>query len=460
LADWTPDSTLHGHFWPSFDPTLIYPGVLTLERGQPRLVVTAPPIGQEVFVFARASTVHGAVISAEGETSVTLWDLADHHLMHEQNGTDHSRRFTHAIIGSHLDDHSQAAFAYSAARFHDLGEWGRFRTPVPIGTPDEELPQHSLAHLDRPYRDLFDREYSVTVRLEYPGRVETSDRFPHGAIINHQDEDCRVVFEVDPPAPPRFHELLLLDFQALLTFCYQSGAPVGGQWVGAQPTNLWPVLMKDSFRDRAVLHLGHFQLLLSPTECSFGELVERWWAVVEGDFPAPQVVTTYFHGSRGLLEQSTASALAATENIHERVGSTLVRVAPAVLADYKRRIRDAFPGTANAQFRSFLHEKMQDNRPTLDTRLSELTSVITLPRMETLGIDPGEWRQLFKRVRNKLAHTGAHVHRRGDPSDDLELINAQTRAILTLLIMIRMRHPSAVLDHAARVLSEYPHRSW
>ncbi|WP_374189162.1 HEPN domain-containing protein [Salinibacterium sp. SWN248] len=201
-------------------------------------------------------------------------------------------------------------------------------------------------------------------------------------------------------------------------------------------------------------------MIVTPDQQQFGELVESWWKLLDEEFPAPQVITTYLHLNRGLREQSTASALAATENIHSSVGSSDQRFPPEFLNENRARVKVAFPGADFAPFREFLYEKFQENRPTLDTRLQELVEAIGSTRMEHLEINRADWIKLFKRVRNKLAHTGAHVPRRGDSGEDLKTINAQTRAILTLLILARMGIHEDALDRSALVLGRFPHRSW
>jgi hypothetical protein len=442
LAPWVSTNALHGDWWPRTDPTLHYPGVLNIADAVSHLTVTAPPIGQEVFAMGQALTIHGAVGGASGQQPVTLWDRAQSFLKHETNGTDHTRRFTHVILGAHLDDYSSAKFECSAVSFHDLDVWSRFRRVIPGTTPEEDLPLHTIGTLWTPYADLFDAAYTVRVHLEYPGR------------------DARVVFVTAPAAPALLHELLLRDFQALLTFCYQSGAPILGEWIGTAPSGLYPVLREDSYRQGPVGHLAQSQMILTLGEVPFGQLVENWWAVLEDNFPAPQVLTTYHHLNRGLLEQSTASVLAATENMHLQVGPSQERFPPETLARNKKVIKDAFPDQESALFRTFLYEKFSENRPTLDTKLSELVDIVTRERMTTLGVEPGGWMQLFKKVRNKLAHTGAHVPRRGDSGEDLDRINAQARAFLAVLLLTRLGLDEDAVDRAASTLSKYPHRSW
>lgn len=459
LASWKPTYNVVGEWWPKDMPHLRYPGTLKVENGTAQLTITAPPIGQEVFALGSASTLHGVVSSGTETVKVTLWDRSGHYLDHHNNGTDHSRRFTHVLNGTHIDDYETSEFQTSAVMMNDLGIWSRFRSPISDAELDEDLPNHTIATL-HPYRDLFDTQHSVSVQLEYPGRVEITERFPHGAMVNHQDENARVVFHVSPPAPALFHELLVNDFQALLTFCFQSGAPLRGEWIGSDADTLTPLHRRDSFRDRSVRHLGDFQMILTPDQLQFGEIVENWWKLLDDAFPAPQVLTSYLHAARGLLEQSTASVLAATENIHTLIGATQNRFAPETITQNKRVIKEALPGASNASFRAFVGEKLQENRPTLETRLHELVEIVTIRRFDMLSIDASEWVARFKAVRNKLAHTGAHVSRRGDSSAELELVNSQTRPILALLLLSRMGSSNDTMDRAALTLGSFPHRTW
>lgn len=448
---------IEGVWWPAGQPELRYAGTLDIKNGNAVLTLTSPPAGQEVFALGSALTLHGESRSGSGITKYTLWG-AEGTYFHHEDATTHSRRVVYVVAGDHLEAHETARFACSAVSFHDLAMWSRVVPPIPNGTAEEDAPQHLAASLVDVYADVFGPGYRVEVSLEYPQRIETDGDYPQGAIRGDSGEKTRVVFLVDPPAPAHLHELLLRDMQALLTFSYLGGAPVTGQWLGTSPETLQPIVRADTFRDRLFVHRGGFQMLLTTEVSAFAHLVAEWWGIQEDLFPAPQVVTMYLHTSRGLLEQSTASALAATENLHSYIGPTQHRFDPTYLAERALEIRAQYPGAEYAPFRAYLYEKFQDNRPTLQTRLEELRDLIGLERLPMMAIDESAWISLFKTVRNKLAHTGAHVLRRGEASDDLELINSQTRLILAMLLLTQMHLADSALDRAARVMGTWPHR--
>ncbi|MHA6667489.1 ApeA N-terminal domain 1-containing protein [Homoserinimonas sp. A447] len=458
LPDWDPKRKYRGRWWPADNPELSYPGTLRFLKRSPFLSVRSPPIGQEVFELGRGPTLHGELENGE---KVTLWDLAENYLEHSSKPTrdgssKHSRRFSYAIRGEHLGDYSAVRFRRSAHRLHDLREWSRIEDPVSSGLPYEELPQFDAVTLSGLHLDEFETDYTVLTTIEYPMRVETNDSFPKGAIMNHTGDDVRVVFETTPPAPARFHDLLVFDLRALLTFSYQSGAPVLGEWLQQDDSspNL-PVIRKDAYNGVQTRHLRPSQMVLSAGHAAPADIFTSWWKLVDELFPAPQVVVMYHHASRGVLESSTSSAMAAAEHLHSALGDTKTRFPVGYLEAQLPSLIAAFPGKANGPFRQFLREAMKNNRPTLHTRLTELVALITPARVELAGFSSKTWIAGVKAVRNKLAHTGSHIDRRdGAGSRLLDHVNLQTRAVLTLLVLSQMGLSNEALDRSAKVLAD------
>ncbi|MCU1585468.1 MAG: hypothetical protein JWM49_2024 [Microbacteriaceae bacterium] len=183
------------------------------------------------------------------------------------------------------------------------------------------------------------------------------------------------------------------------------------------------------------------------------DLLAAWWLAVEELFPAPQVVTMYQHSSRGVLEQSTASAIAAAENMHEKIGPTLTRFEGGYLDARLKELIKSYSGDDSKEFRQFLREKFKEDRPVLSTRLTELLAAVTPERVKKLGLNSAGWVKDVKEVRNKLAHTGAHVLRRGDTGKQLDRVNIETRALLTMLILGCIGADGSALDRAAGVLA-------
>jgi hypothetical protein len=456
LAPWTPHAVIEGEWWPADASELRFPGILTIVDGKSSLTITAPPIGQEVNALGRAMTLHGEAADPSGVTRVTLWGSEGTHFRHE-TATERTRSVAQVLVGVHLGGAEAARFRSSAASFHDLAMWSRVPDLIPDGTAEAEARQHTVAVMADVYADIFGAGYAVEVRLEFPTRIQTNEAFPDGVISDFPGDHVRVVFDVSPPASLEFHDLLLRDMQALLTFSYLSGAPVTGQWIGPGPEDLYALMRRDTFRDRTFTRRGGFQMILTTEVAPFGHLVQAWWHLLGEYFPAPQVLTMYLHTSRGLLEQSTASVLAATENLHARIGETQTRLEPGYLNARSVEIMQTYRGDEHAAFRQFMREKLRENRPTLQTRLEELVSIIGADRISLLRIDADTWITSFKTVRNKLAHTGAHVPRRGDSSEDLRLISAQTRCLLAVLLLSRMELTDDSITRAADVLGKYPH---
>jgi hypothetical protein len=456
---WNETEKYHGTWWPSRDRETSFQGFLEFEDRCPRLTVASPLIGQDVFEFAHPHVVHGELDSGE---NVTLWDTGGHvleFLGNHDSSMKHARRFTHAILGQHLENHEEARFRFSAYRLHGIGTWSAMDGLIPRGLSGENLPQYEPALLVGFDRDDSGVEYSAEVRIENPRRLETDERFPGGAIFGHTGENARVVFECTPPAPARVHDLLLFDLQALLTFSYQGGAPIQAQWLAPDALEeALSVLRKDSFTGRMPTgHVFRQQMILTTEGVEPVVLFPAWWKAVEELYPATQVISLYHHGSRGILESSVSSVIAVAEHLHGVIGPSKTRF-PEGFLEGKRKplgqaLKQAFPGKANASFRDFMYQALKNDRPTLATRLEELAAAVTSERLALMAIDKDQWVSEVKSVRDLLAHTSSHVSRRGrNSSEVLDRVNAQTRAIVAILILQQMGMEPEVLDRGARAL--------
>jgi hypothetical protein len=166
--------------------------------------------------------------------------------------------------------------------------------------------------------------YSVKVYVENPRRLESSSRTPSGAIVNHPGDNAQVVFECEPPAPARIHDLLLFDLQALLTFSYQGGAPLTREWLAIEDrAQQLEVMRKDSLTgQRPRGHVFRQTMILTLATAEPGVVLPAWWRVVEELYPATQVISLYHHVTRGILESSVASVIAVAEHLHGLIGPT------------------------------------------------------------------------------------------------------------------------------------------
>lgn len=449
---WNETERYHGTWWPPGEREFSFQASLEFKDRRPRLTVASPLLGQEVFKLAHTRIVHGELDSGD---KVTLWDTGGHVLesFGDHDGSMQStRRFTYAVLGEHLENYEEACFRFSAYRLHGLGVWSAMDSPIPRGLSWEELPQYDQALLTIVDSDDPCVQYSIEVRIESPRRLETDAFFPSGGIVSHTGENARVIFECTPPAPARIHDLLLFDLQALLTFSYQGGAPVEAEWLATDDLEqALNVLREDSFTGhKPTGHVFRQNMILTLEVAEPSVLFPAWWKAVEELYPATQVSSLYYHGSRGLLESSVSSAIAVAEHLHGIIGPTKRRFPEGFLADKRKELKKAFPGPANAAFREFLHQALQNDRPILSTRLQEITEGVTSARLAVMAIDPARWIVDVKGVRDLIAHTSSHVSRRGSGSSTLlNRVNAQTRAIVAILILQQMRLGEEVLDQAA-----------
>lgn len=456
---WDEDAEYQGEWWPAEDRTVTFQGILTFSKRLPRLTIVVGPVGQEFSRLARPQSVHGQLASGQ---LVTLWDTQGHHLQFvsdEDDSIRHVRRFTHAILGDAVDSYDEARFRYSAFRLHGLDRWSAMEQYlVPRGLPADEVPQYPPARLTGFHTDEDGTNYSATVRIENPRRLEADEEDPTGYISTYTGHDVRIVFECEPSAPARVHDLLLFDLQALLTFSYQAGAPLEAEWIGDSTKGLLPVLRADPFTgDKPLAEVFPQRMIMTVSSVGADQIFPMWWRAVHELYPAIQVIYLYHHGSRGLLESSTSSAIAVAERLHGIVGPTLTKFPEGFLDSQQKRlrkvVRQEFPGPDYALFRQHLYDSLKNNRPTLRTRLEELAEAVTPGRMAALGVDPTQWISEVRRVRDILAHTASHVNQRGtDSAKLLQRVNAQTRVIVTILILRLMGLPADEIDRAALVL--------
>jgi hypothetical protein len=215
------------------------------------------------------------------------------------------------------------------------------------------------------------------------------------------------------------------------------------------------VIREDDYNGVITRHRDATQMILSAGHAAPATIFAAWWKLVDELFPATQVIVMYHHGSRGVLEGSTTSAIAAAEHLHGLLGHTKTRFPDGFLESRLAPLLAVFPGTENGGFRQFLREAMKNNRPTLHTRLTELVSLVTPARMELAGFSDEAWIAGVKAVRDKLAHTGSHIDRRdGASSRLLDHVNLQTRAVVALLVLRQMDLSDQVLDRSAKVLAD------
>jgi hypothetical protein len=455
LSKWDRKKKYRGKWWPAGSPTTSYPGALRFRDGRPRLTVNAPSVGQRVYDLHGPAVIHGEL---ESGNKVTLWDQYEQPLHHDRSterGMTFHRHFSYAILGQHLGAYEEELFQYSAVQLHGLAEWTEMREPTMQGLPLEELPQYPAAQLQIPNSEVPGQSYTVLVRIENPKRLEISNHSGTPAFINHMGDKVRVTFECEPPAPARVHDLLLFDLQPLLSFAYHSGVSVDSEWLAVKDiVDSMPVMRPHRIRKEYVERsLFNFNMVLPLSAVDPSLLFPAWWRAQDELYPAPQIITSYLQGTRGVLEGSVSAVIAVAEHLHSKIGPTKERFDKQKLKNNKRAVIRALPDEQDPEFIKFVNESFANNRPTLATKLSELIDAVTPGRLEMMNIDGESWAADVKQVRNLLAHTGSHVPRRSNAASELlARVNIETRAIVAMLILKQMNLGDIVLDQAAHAL--------
>lgn len=454
LSKWDREKKYWGKWWPAGSPTTPYSGAIRFVDGRPRLTVSAPRVGESVYDLHGPPVIHGELESGK---KVTLWDQYAQPLLHDptERGMRFHRNFSYALMGQHLGTYEEELFQYSAVQLHGLAEWTEMHEPTLQDLPEDKLPQYPDAMLQVPNPDNPGQSYTVLVRVENPKRLEISKRSGTHAFINHMGDKARITFQCDPPAPARVHDLLLFDLQPLLSFAYHSAVSVDSEWLAVNDlvdsiSVMRPHRIRREYVEQSLIN-DNMVLPLSAVDPSV--LFPAWWRVQEELYPAPQIITSYLQGTRGVLEGSVSSVIAVAEHLHSKIGPTKERFDKKELKSKKRAVIQALGAGQDPDFIKFIHESFGNNRPTLATRLSELIDEVTPGRLEIMSINGELWAADVKQVRNLLAHTGSHVPRRSNAASELlARVNIETRAVVAMLILKQMNFEEAVLDQAAHAL--------
>jgi hypothetical protein len=181
----------------------------------------------------------------------------------------------------------------------------------------------------------------------------------------------------------------------------------------------------------------------------------RWWLAIDELFPLTQVLAMRFNSGGRIVESSVSAAIAAAERVQEVLGATKTRFEPQYLKRVRARLREEFVAREDEEYLAFLLENSHTVRPTLETKLTELFNLLPKASTEALGISEAQWVAQTKRVRNKLAHSGSHVNRRGPELDSqLDEVDEQTRAVLTLILLNYLGVPDDRIRVAAEILHQ------
>ena len=452
-ASWDESKKYRGHWWSSDEPEHVFPGVLRFIDGRPRLTFSSPPTGQEFYALGRPGMLHGALGSGE---KVTLWDLDGSPLQHPPTAKPlikSRRRFTYAILGEHLKNHRDQDFRFSSYRLRGFLEFSERLTGVPSSMPETERPKYADAKFSIENDGI---SYEISARVENPRQLEISESGSNQYFPYLAGENVRMTFECSPSAPAAVHDMLLLDFQRLLSFASAEIIPVEKEWLAVSDrTEMLPVIRRDAVHDvkkYAVGNLFSFNMLVTLQDVEPAVLFPRWWKAVRDLYPATEIISSYNQGTRGVLESSASSAIALAERLQEAIAPRATRFEKGVYREMQAKIKERFKD--DSEFSALLKSSL-GNRLTLRDKLNVLTEAVTPERFMLMNIDSSAWVQDVRNIRDLLAHTGSHVNSRTSGSVvQLTRVNQETRAVISLLILKLMGLEDEVLDKAAEITGQ------
>ena len=442
--EWDTDKVYSGTWWIPGVPNVSFVGELSFKRGAPSLQLQVPAYGQGHYAVGNGTPVVVGII--EGGHEVTLWDEFGFIYIYLPDISDdvwsyHRRQFSHAILGKHVSSYTDARFATSTVRYGGLADWSR-------------LPDTTSQHPHAVMEDFDNAGVQVTISIENPQRLEERDGFPYPVISAHSGQEVEVRFVCDPPASAKLHDLLHFDMQAFMTVMFQTSAQTlvesftlkdGGQTLGVACAH-------PSEKENAGKASAH-SAVVRAADFDPSIVWPKWWLAIDELFPLTQILAMRFNSGGRIVEGSTSAAIAAAERVHEILGSTRFRFTTKYLKRARARLREQFAASEDAEYLAYLIENSHTVRPTLETKLTELFALLTPETVEALGITEQQWIVPTKAVRNKLAHSGSHVNRRGPELDSqLDEVDEQTRAILTLVLLGYLGVPKYQIVIAAATL--------
>jgi len=442
--EWDTEKVYSGTWWIPGAPNVSFVGELSFDRGAPSLQLQVPAYGQGHYAVGNGTPVVVGII--EGGHEVTLWDELGFVYMYLPHVSGdlwsyHRRKFSHAILGKHVASYTDARFASSSVRYGGLADWSR-------------LPDTTSQHPQAVMENFDNSGVKVTISIENPQRLEEEEGYPYPVISAHSGQEVEVRFACDPPASAKLHDLLHFDMQAFMTVIFQTSAQtlVESFTLEDGVHTLGVACAHPSEKENPAKASAHSAVVLA---ANFDPSVvwPRWWLAIDALFPLTQILAMRFNSGGRIVEGSTSAAIAAAERVHEVLGSTHSRFTTKYLKGARKRLRASFAASEDSDYLAYLLENSHTVRPTLETKLTELFALLSAESAEALGFTEEQWIVPTKAVRNKLAHSGSHVKRRGpDLDSQLDEVDEQTRAILTLVLLGYLDVPDDQIVVAAATL--------
>jgi hypothetical protein len=428
---------LKGTWWVPGGADTPVPGHLKIGRrhGDLTLILKAPLFGQDAQKLHHSSTLHGAL---EDGDPVTLWTTEP--LLPAGANDRHQlwvRHVHYALVGDHLGDRDSVTFERSVVRFENLSRWSSRRAPEHQG---EETATFS------PYGE----PYEVTMALQAP----TIERLTANGVVVSDPSVAGVpaiTYDFEPAAPMAFLDWMLHDTVGLLTFCYQARAHLTERYVMHAGIQL-RVYARHTHRPIGRAKTPR-SMVLSAETIDPGVLFPAWWAVTSRYYPLPQILAGRFYTRGAYLEHHLLAAVAALESVYDQLDLPADRMDRSV---FKERRKWHLENEPDEQFHKVLTEQIT-NRQTLRMKMGILGEHIGDELMGVAAVTRSEWIQHVMAVRNNLAHSGSHVKGVGDDTaTELEDVDRETRAVLTLLLCQLIGASESALRQAAFALHPRP----
>ncbi|WP_182478435.1 ApeA N-terminal domain 1-containing protein [Clavibacter phaseoli] len=419
-------TVLHeGKFWRLDHPELKVDATLRLsKRGAVKLNIpsTAP---DQLGSYGTTRSGH-ALGQLSDSRPVTLWGDPNMDFVWH-NRSRRTQEWSTAIINAHVGIEQETVFTSSSLTFDGIDTWSRMPRAI---RQDEPRAKYESAVIE----DVYGTGVRVSVTID---SAAVAEKLLDGNLqfIRFLGEDGRIRFETDSPTSLSFHRRLWFDLKSLLSFSlqrevymfdFQAVLPGGG---------VVSVIERREEEPGGLLY--EKQMILTPGHTPPEKLFPSWWKAVDALFPVAQVIVGRHYAQKAYLEGTAIAAFGAAEALHKHLGFNQLRFSrpffKKATEELKLTLERPKQSPEQEDFEMFLSEVLQNVSP-FRTRLRELGESAGASQLRAADIDVKTWIDITAGVRNKIAHSGSNVKRRGNTEDQLDLANHGTRVVLSMIL--------------------------
>lgn len=429
----------YGDFWTSQNSVESTRGHVQLKDGYFEL-------GFDSRVKLASNTIHGALDSGE---KVTLW-AHDYPIYtpFEQSSEklDQARMVSHVVLGDHCDSRENATFDKIVISFEHFKSWMRLdetiaeselypvRQAVEIAAPFGIDATLNMRLLNRPVVERF---------ADSTGEYPAFGRFVGDNAAIEISSACSL-----PYADWDMIEHSLARFVAfnygikLRTTRREYYAAHSGSKVELYMVSQMHPSVKRS-------HIHPMTLIITGGELAPEYALDKWLRALTDIYPVAQILAAQHFQRNAILESNVLSVIAALEKMHEYMGFRQSRFDTKAYKTIRRRLMELAEDdehlnsteVSSAELIDYLGQTVQ-NRKTMRSKMKELVESLGEHPFEALGFTSIEWINDVMKVRNNLAHTGAHDNASGSGGVVLlRRIKYQSLVVLTLLVRSWMGLP-------------------